>query len=149
MQKEFKRGLAAVCSLAMLASSMAFPGGTFVSAEEGYQLLGETTFDYKMIPWHTVESSPAKQNFEITEDGEVHITILRATGEDGEKWDLQFRHRNIDLKKGHTYEVSCQVKSKRAGLKLCSQISNIKGDEYFADWAQCRKQCVFRIFQSL
>ncbi len=94
------------------------------------QLLGETTFDYKGLPWHTVTQSPAKQSFAI-EDGEYHIDILSAVGYDHEKWDLCFRHRNLDFKAGHTYEVRFSAKASRAGLELCSKIGNIQGDEEF------------------
>ncbi len=100
-----------------------------VSAE--VEILSETSFEYKMLPWHTCEVSPAKQNFYI-EDGAAHIMILKSRGIEGEKWDLQFRNRNLNFHKGHTYTVSFQAKSSRNGFELCSRIGNIKGDkEYF------------------
>jgi len=96
-----------------------------------YELLGETTFDHKIIPWQIVESSPARQYFELSE-GAVHIMIRVPTGKEGEKWDLQFRHRNLDFKAGHDYKVSFKVKSRRNGMELCSTISNLTGsEEYF------------------
>ncbi len=132
MKRKFRRGLAAVCSLAMLASVAALPCGTVASAEgEDRQLLGETDFEYKMLPWHTVESAPAKQNFEITSDGELHITVLKAEGADKEKWDLELRHRNLSFHAGHTYEIEFSAKTNRAGLKLCSQIQDVKGENYY------------------
>ena len=129
MKRNFRRGLAAVCALAMLAPSVAFPAETRVNA--AYQLLGETTFDHKILPWMPVESSPAKQQFEITKDGELHIRILSAVGADREKWDLEIRHRNLSFQAGHTYELEVKVKAKREGMQLCSQISNITGSEYY------------------
>ena len=107
MKRNFRRGLAAVCALAMLAPSVAFPAETRVNA--AYQLLGETTFDHKILPWMPVESSPAKQQFEITKDGELHIRILSAVGADREKWDLEIRHRNLSFQAGHTYELEVKV----------------------------------------
>ena len=96
-----------------------------------YELLGETTFDHKIIPWQIVESSPARQYFELSE-GAVHIMIRVPTGKEGEKWDLQFRHRNLDFKAGHEYKVSFKVKSRRNGMELCSTIGNLTGsEEYF------------------
>jgi len=95
------------------------------------QVLGETSFDHKALPWHTCESSPAKQTFSI-DDGTFHCKILTADGADGAKWDLQFRHRNLNFKAGHTYQVSFEAKAKRQGMQLCSKIGNTKGDkEYF------------------
>ncbi len=100
------------------------------TVSDGVQLLGETSFDYKGLPWHTVTQSPAKQNFAI-EDGAYHIEILNAEGYDHEKWDLQFRHKNLNFKAGHTYEVSFKAKATRAGMELCSQIANIGGEEHY------------------
>ena len=95
-----------------------------------FQLLGETSFDYKGLPWHTVTQSPAKQNFAI-EDGAYHISIINAVGADHEKWDLAFRHKNLNFKAGHTYEVSFKVKSNRAGMELCSSFTDRKGEEQY------------------
>ncbi len=99
-------------------------------ASKDVQLLGETTFDYKGLPWHTVTQSPAKQNFAI-EDGAYHISIINAVGADHEKWDLAFRHKNLNFKAGHTYEVSFKVKSNRAGMELCSSFTDRKGEEQY------------------
>ena len=128
--KNLKRSLAAVAAVAMLAGVVAFPVSDIDVVSAG-QVLGETSFDYKALPWHTCESSPAKQNFELTDDGTLHVMVLTAQGADKEKWDLQVRHRNLNFKAGHTYTVSFKAKGKRAGMELCSKISNIKGDEEY------------------
>ena len=130
--KNLKRSLASVAAVAMLAGVVAAPLSNVdvVSAANG-QMLGETSFEYKALPWHTCESSPAKQNFNL-EDGTLHVEVLVPQGADKEKWDLQVRHRNLDLKAGHTYEISFRAKGSRAGMQLCSKISNIKGDEEYA-----------------
>ncbi len=116
----------------LMAATMIAPTVATVapmSASAG-QVLGESTFEHKALPWHTCESSPAKQDFEI--DDAFHVKVLVAEGADGEKWDLQFRHRNLNFKAGHTYEVSFDAKAKRAGMELCGKIGNIAGDkEYF------------------
>ena len=129
MHKKISRAVAgSLLSAAMLATAvtgMVAP----ITASAG-QVLGETTFDYKALPWHTCESSPAKQNFEI-KDGEVHISIIKAVGADNEKWDLQFRHRNLNFKAGHTYKVSFKAKAKRNGMQLCSKIGDISGDNEY------------------
>ena len=129
MQKHYNKITAAILTAAMIAPtavSISEPLG--VSA---YELLGETTFDHKIIPWHTVEASPAKQYF-VLDDGTVHISIVEPRGADCEMWDLQFRHRNLNFRKGHEYKVSFKVKSNRDGFELYSKIGNIRGDEdYF------------------
>ena len=95
------------------------------------QLLYETHFDYKMIPWHTCESAPAKQTFSI-EDGAAHIAVISPSGAAKEKWDLQFRYRGLDFVAGHKYEVSFTVKALREGMELDTHIGNLAGDqEYF------------------
>ena len=80
----------------------------------GYQVLGElcfkynksvidneieTEFDEKILPWHLLENSPARQNFWI-DDGALHITILRPEGAYGERSDLALCCRNLNFKKG-------------------------------------------------
>ncbi len=129
MHKRIKSAIAAsIMAVSMIAPTVANVAPMVASAG---QVLGETTFDYKALPWHTCETSPAKQDFRI-EDGSFHVTILNAVGGDNEKWDLQFRHRNLNFKAGHTYEVSFTAKASRSGLQLCSKIGNIAGDkEYF------------------
>ena len=126
--KKIRKIIATVAAVAMLAGSVATP---MMSVSAG-QILGETSFEYKLLPWRTYESSPARQNFAL-EDGALHITIIKAKGADGEKWNLQVRYRNLNFKANHKYTVSFKAKAKRAGMELCSKIGNIHGDEeYFA-----------------
>ena len=129
MHRKSKLIVAGLMALTMVAPTVASIAPMTVSAGQG---LGESDFTHKALPWHTCESSPAKQNFKI-EDGAFHITVVNGEGADGAKWDLQFRHRNLNFKAGHTYEISCKVKAKRAGMELCSKIGNTKGDEEYCD----------------
>lgn len=129
MQKNFSKRIIA----GLLASAMVIPGTVGTSKPlqaSAYEVLGETTFDHKILPWHTAEASPAKQYFELSE-GTVRILIQVPEGADKEKWDLQFRHRNLNFQKGHEYKVSFKAKSSRDGFELCSKIGNIKGDEEY------------------
>jgi len=130
MHKRSKMIIAGILALTMVAPTVANIVPMSVSAG---QILGETSFDYKALPWHTCESSPAKQDFELTKDGTVHLTIKKAIGAAHEKWDLQFRCRNLDFKAGHTYKVSFKAKASRDGLELCSKIGqpNAPYEEYF------------------
>ena len=122
--------IASLLAAAMTVSA-AMPAFSLTAAADdshrGEQLC-ETSFDYKMLPWHTVEQRPARQQFKL-EDGAVHITILCAKGWDHENWDLQFRYRKLNFMSGHTYKVSCKVKSNRAGLLLSSYIGDT-GEPY-------------------
>ena len=129
MHKKTKKILAGVMGLAMIVPSTVASIAP-MTANAGL-VVGESTFDHKALPWHTCESSPAKQEFELTKDGTFHVTVLVPEGADKEKWDLQFRHRNLNFKKGHEYKVSFKVKASRAGMELCSKIGNIKGDEEY------------------
>ena len=130
MHRKSKAIIASMLSLAMVAPTIATVAPLTASAG---QILGETTFDYKALPWHTCESSPAKQDFELTKDGTVHITIEESEGAAGEKWDLQFRCRNLDFQAGHTYKVSFDAKASRSNFQLCGKIGqpNSPYEEYF------------------
>ncbi|SHM41475.1 glycoside hydrolase family 9 protein [Ruminococcus flavefaciens] len=130
MHKKTKKLLASVMAMATIAPA-AVATIAPMTASAGL-VVGESTFDHKALPWHTCESSPAKQNFELTKDGTFHVMIKVPEGADHEKWDLQFRHRNLAFKAGHEYKVSFKVKAKRAGMELCSKIGDISGnEEYF------------------
>ena len=133
--KKLRRVLATVAAVAMLAGTVTAP---MMSVSAG-QVLGESTFTYKALPWHTCESSPAKQDFAI-EDGAFHVTVLNGKGADGEKWDLQVRHRNLNFKSGHKYTVSFKAKSNRAGMELFSKIGNISGDEEYFELIETKME---------
>ena len=128
MHKKSSKILASLAAFAMIApTAVGFVAPLSASAGE---VCGESSFDYKALPWHTCESSPAKQNFAI-EDGAFHIKILVPQGPE-QQWDLQFRHRNLNFKSGHTYKISFKAKSSQNGLKLNSKIGqpNSPYEEY-------------------
>ncbi|MBQ6041691.1 MAG: glycoside hydrolase family 9 protein [Oscillospiraceae bacterium] len=114
---------------ALMAAAMVAPMAVSMApmvASAG-QICGESKFTHKALPWHTCESSPAKQDFKI-EDGTFHIKIITAAGVDNQ-WDLQFRHRKLDFYSGHTYTVSFRAKASRNGLKINSKIGDT-GEPY-------------------
>ena len=118
---------ASVMAATMLTTTVATVVPMTVSAG---QVLGELNFDYKALPWHTCETNPAKQEFNLDE-GTFHVKVLNPGGEaaGGEsRWDLQTRHRKIHLIAGHQYEVSYKVKVSRPGIQIYSKISNIACD---------------------
>ena len=113
MHKKFSKAIvASLMAVTMIAPTVATVAP--MSASAG-QVLGESTFDHKALPWHTCESSPAKQDFSI-DDGAFHITVTEPLGAAKSKWDLQFRHRNLNFKAGHVYKVSFEAKSIRNGM---------------------------------
>ena len=135
--KRNKRIIAALFALALATSAVTVPFS--VSAEtnpeetriKGYGVLGETSFDYKALPWHLSTAYPAAQDFELTNDGEMHITIKKASGRDGEHWDLEFRHRNISLRAGNKYHVKFLARASRDGLQVTPRIESFKSDEVY------------------
>lgn len=123
-----KRLIASILAAAMIvpaAVNLAVP-----MTASAYEMLGESDFDHKVLPWHVVSASPAKQEFRC-EDGEMHIWIITPIGQDKERYDLQFRHRNLNFKQGHTYEVSFKAKAQREGMELYSAITNIRQDKFY------------------
>lgn len=133
MHKNPKRIISGIISMAMTAVSAAVPTAASITPihASAVQVLGESTFEDKALPWHVCSNEPARQQFSF-EDGTFHIEILLPEGADKEKWDLQFRHRNLNFKKDHEYKVSFRVKSSRNGMELCSLIGNVAStEEYF------------------
>ena len=115
---------------AILAVTMAVPAAVSTAAPlyaSAGEILEETAFEHKMIPWRLAESSPAKQDFRI-EDGAVHVTIQVPEGYQKSKWDLQFRNRGLTFRAGHTYQISCDIKSNREGMEICSEIGHMSGE---------------------
>ena len=128
MKHQMKRIFAGLLSAAiLLPTTVSFTEPLSCSASE---LLGETSFDYKIIPWMPVESSPAKQDFDIS-DGAAHMTILNPKGQSLSVWDLKFRYRGLDFIEGHTYNVSCKIKARRAGMQVSSFIGTSDGYERY------------------
>ena len=76
---------------------------------KGTELLGATTFDDNVgIPWHTCETAPARQSFDIS-DGKYTVKVLsNGVGANG-RWDLQFRHKGLYIISGHKYYVHAEV----------------------------------------
>jgi len=129
MKKFSKVASAGVMAAAMLASSAAAFVAPIMNASAG-QCLGETDFQAKGLPWHTCESPPAKQTFELTK-GAYTVTLINIGGKangGASRWDLQLRHRNLHIEKGHKYEMKWTIKSTAAG-KMHTHIANPAGLE--------------------
>ena len=127
MKKISKVASAGLMAAAMLTTStVAFIAP--MSASAG-QCLGETDFTKKGLPWHTCETNPAKQTFELN-DGKYICTIKNPGGatRGGEsRWDLQFRHRGLTIKSGHTYTLHWELDASNAG-DLATHIATLDGE---------------------
>ena len=133
MNKKLAKAVAASFMAAtMLTTTVATVVPMSVSAG---QVLGENDFTHKALPWHTCETNPAKQLFDIDhsegDGGSFHVTILNNVGGDGDRWDLQTRHRNLNFTANHKYTVTWSAKASRQGVKVYTKIGNIKGDEEY------------------
>ena len=100
IRKPIKALIGSLMAAAMAAASVT---GVMVPASaNASELLGATDFDDGIgLPWYTCATFPARQDFEI-EDGAYTVRILNNMGGDG-RWDLQFRHRGLQIIKGHKY----------------------------------------------
>ncbi|TYQ12928.1 UNVERIFIED_CONTAM: endoglucanase [Acetivibrio alkalicellulosi] len=92
-------------------------------------IITNRTFDGGVgLPWHIVEDYPAQADFEITNN--QFIVEVKETG--GTQWAVQFRHRQIPIVSGWTYELSFTVEASRSA-KVYTKIGEM-GDPYTEYW---------------
>lgn len=118
---------ASLMAAAMLSTTVATVVPMSVSAG---LCVGETEFTKKGLPWHTCETSPAKQKFALTDAGTYKVEIVEPGGQakGGEsRWDLQFRHRKLRIHKGHTYKIHWEVTASTAG-EMATHIATLDGE---------------------
>ena len=131
MKKRLAKKVAMLIAIVLVLSSSIGQAFALVGAGD---LIQNHTFDNRVgLPWHVVESYPAKASFEITSDGKYKITAQKI-GEagKGERWDIQFRHRGLALQQGHSYTVKFTVTASRA-CKIYPKIGD-QGDPYDEYW---------------
>ncbi|MCM1506503.1 MAG: glycoside hydrolase family 9 protein [Ruminococcus flavefaciens] len=118
--KKIAGGLMAATMAVSAATAVIAPMGAFAGDQ-----LGQSTFDEGIgLPWHTCETNPAKQTFDI-KNGTYNVHIVNKDGDDG-RWDLQLRHRGLKIVAGHTYEVSGEITADKDGT-IYSKISDYAG----------------------
>ncbi len=114
----------------LLSAVMFFQAQPFALPVQAGEQLGATDFDDGVgLPWHIVESEPAKMDFEL-KDGKYFITIINPGGasQGGEdRWDCQFRHRGLTIVAGHQYRVQYTITPSNSG-KYYTKIGNLAGD---------------------
>ena len=124
MHKKIAKAITgSLTAAAMLATSaVAFIP---MSASAGQQL-GQVDFEEGVgLPWHTCETNPAKQTFEIS-GGSYNVEIVTPGGTEG-RWDLQLRHRGLKIVKGHSYTISGEITPSKDGW-IYSKIGNYSGE---------------------
>jgi len=131
-KKISKAAISSLMSAAMLASSVAAVAPMTVNAG---QVLGNGDFDDgTSLPWHTCESQPAKQSFEI-KDGKYVVTIENSTDGPEGRWDLQFRHRGLKLIQGHEYTIEGDIEADADGY-IYAKVGDYSGKkEYWHNMA--------------
>ena len=124
MYKHIKKILAGVLTAAMITPLTIVPPAALNA--QAYELLKETSFDKKLLPWQAVSQNGAYQTWDI-EDGAAHMTIYYPYGEYQAQSELQFRYDGLNFQKGHQYKVSFKVRSAREGMELVSYIGHLDG----------------------
>jgi endoglucanase len=124
MKKTLKKALPALIAAAVAACSLP------LSVLAGEQL-GQSDFENGVgLPWHICESMTGEMEFSI-DNGTYNITIVNPGGisNGGEdRWDCQFRHRNLTLVSGHTYRLTYSVWASSSGW-LYTKIGDMTSDD--------------------
>ncbi len=129
-QKSFRKCAAAVLSAACVLMSSQLSLTAFAG-----QQLGQTDFENGVgQPWHVCESAPGEMDFSV-DNGVYQITIVNPGGASNggeDRWDCQFRHRDLKLVSGCTYEVSFQI----TASNNCTYYTKIgdMAEPYTEDW---------------
>ena len=134
MHKKIAKAVTAtLMATTLLSTTVATVVPMSVSAGE---ILGETTFTYKATPWHTCETNPGKQEFDI-DGGNFHVKVLNPAGDaaGGEgRWDVQTRVRNLNFRAGHTYKITWRAKASSSSVMVYTKIGTIDGkNEYWGN----------------
>ncbi len=115
--------------MAAIAAAVLLPYGT-LPAMAG-ELLGQSDFNEGAgLPWHICESATGKMDFTI-DGGCYNITIENPGGVSNggeDRWDCQFRHRNLTFVSGHTYRLTYSVWASNPGW-LYAKIGDMTNDD--------------------
>ncbi len=124
-----KKLAAGVTALAMVASASAASIST-LTAFAG-EMLGEGTFNEGAgLPWHVCENGTGAMAFTI--DGGMYSILIKNPGgksNGGEdRWDCQFRHRELSITYDHTYRLTYSVYATNSGY-MYAKLGDITNDD--------------------
>ncbi|MCR5718563.1 MAG: glycoside hydrolase family 9 protein [Oscillospiraceae bacterium] len=124
MKQKMKNRFAALGTAVLLTQCTALP--CFAGEQ-----LGQCDFnDGVGLPWHICESATGKMDFTI-DGGTYNITIENPGGVSGggeDRWDCQFRHRNLTLVSGHTYRLTYSVWASNSGW-MYAKLGDMTNDD--------------------
>lgn len=116
-------------SLLAVTVAVAISLVSFKTVAAGEQL-GATTFDDGVgMPWQTATSGTGSMSFEVT-NGQFVVTIDNPGGASNggtDRWDCQFRHRDLTIVQGHQYHVHYEMTSSNSGMYY-TKIGNYEGN---------------------
>lgn len=106
--------------------------GIKVPPLSGHNLLKHGNFDEgKSVPWMTSFSAPATGEGFISDDKEYCVQI---NDKGVNRWDVQIRHREMNIQKGHTYAIQYKAHATQpTGARLKVGMSGPPYKEYWAD----------------
>ena len=110
----------------LLAAVTAAPAALNIAAPlrtSAVELLGECSFERKILPWQAYQNAPAKQIVDI-QDGALHTRVAVPSGANDEYGDLQLKYKGLDFKAGHTYKISFRAKASRDGAMIYSRLTS-------------------------
>ncbi len=124
MKKQYQKLISGISAVLMMAQCAVLP------AFAGEQL-GQGDFQNGVgLPWHICESTTGKMDFTI-DNGSYNITVVNPGGVSNggeDRWDCQFRHRNLTLVSGHTYRLTYSVWASNSGW-MYAKIGDMTNDD--------------------
>jgi len=124
-------GLLTACSTMPASNPPASTGATSAAvAATGGELLGRSTFkDDKTLPWMPLFLEPAKGETFVKEG--AYCARVDQVGKNA--WDVQLRHREMVIQKGHTYSVRYSLWAS-GPIRVRAQIG-MSGPPYKGYWS--------------
>lgn len=103
--------LALSCLGCLIPATRMQSGSNPAPSGASHNLLANATFDGGIsLPWSTVFSVPATGDASVQNDA----FCVRVTDPGKNRWDAQFRHRDMVIQRGHHYTVSFKAWSDKA-----------------------------------
>src|SRR5262245_39345744 len=129
--------LACVCVGCLIPATRMRSGSDPAPSGATHNLLANATFDGGIsLPWSTVFSVPASGDSSVQNDA----FCVRVTDAGKNRWDAQFRHRDMVIQRGHHYTVSFKAwADKPTNVRPKLGMAGPPYAEYWADTIQLDK----------